>query len=253
MLQRTEKTNELIVLRGITPTTFAGINEAIGECHARMTYDGYRLELRNPLHGVNPVNYGQFLQALNGCSIRHTFDQGSLEMMSPRKDHDWVKGFLGRIVEATANELNTPLQGICSTTLTNASLKQGLEPDESYYIANEPAVRGKDDFEPDVDPPPDLVIEVEVTHAAIPRLPLFAELGVPEVWRHAGGEIELYALQDGQYEPIERSLSFPFLSAETLKWCLDNRYETHDTAAIRMYLKWLRTNPEVPPPRDDEF
>jgi Uma2 family endonuclease len=39
-------------------------------------------------------------------------------------------------------------------------------------------------------PPPDLVIEVEITTSAIRKLELFAAMGVREDWRHDGKRIQ---------------------------------------------------------------
>ena len=47
-------------------------------------------------------------------------------------------------------------------------------------------VRGKLEFEPDVDPPPDLILEVDVTSDSLEQLALYAAMGIPEVWIYDG-------------------------------------------------------------------
>ena len=63
-----------------------------------------------------------------------------------------------------------------------------------------------------IDPPPDLAIEVDITHSSIDRLPIFAAIGIPEVWRLAAGSLQFLHLQpDGSYQPRDPSLAFPTL------------------------------------------
>jgi Uma2 family endonuclease len=81
-------------------------------------------------------------------------------------------------------------------------------------IETQPAILGKSDFEPSFDPPPDLVIEVNVTNSSLPRMPSFAALGVTEVWRHSQQQMHFYRLTDNsEFEEIERSVAVPFLSS----------------------------------------
>ena len=42
------------------------------------------------------------------------------------------------------------------TTFRREDLEKGLEPDQCYYITNEPKIRGKLELDLSVDPPPDL-------------------------------------------------------------------------------------------------
>ncbi len=58
------------------------------------------------------------------------------------------------------------------------------------------------------DPPPDLVLEVDITNPSDRRLPIYVLLGVPEVWRYDGYSLEFLALRNGEYVSIENSLSF---------------------------------------------
>ena len=40
-----------------------------------------------------------------------------------------------------------------------------------------------------VDPPPDVVLEMEMSRSARDKLPLFASMGIPEVWRCDGQRV----------------------------------------------------------------
>ncbi|MEO8892528.1 MAG: Uma2 family endonuclease, partial [Coleofasciculaceae cyanobacterium] len=73
-------------------------------------------------------------------------------------------------------------------------MKAGKEPDSCYYIQNEAQVRGKIELDFTVDPPPDLALEIDITSSSINQLEIYADLGIPEVWRYDGRTIHFYQL-----------------------------------------------------------
>ena len=170
--------SEYIVLYGVPWETYEGILDALDECHLRHTYDRGTLEMRRLLYGVSWENYLRLLEATPNLYLRHTYDRGTLEMMSPRLEHDWLGKLLGRMIEAFALSANLPIKSIGSTTIRAAKGGRGLQPDQTYYLASEPLVRGKNTYDPKKDPPPDLAIEIDVTNTCLPRLPVFAQVRV---------------------------------------------------------------------------
>ena len=96
-------------------------------------------------------------------------------------------------------------------------------------------IRPKEEIDLTIDPPPDLVIEVEITSSAIRKLKLFATMGVPEVWRHDGERLEMFALKDSQYQPIEASQSLPGLNPYIINTILAKRFDCGETKLIRQY------------------
>jgi len=119
--------------------------------------------------------------------------------------------------------------------------KGGTEPDQSYYIANEPRVRCKDTYDPEHDPPPDLVFEVDVTPISVPRMPVFAKIGVPELWRCRRLQVEFYRLAPtGGYEAVTHSVAFPFLKPANLMRFVERHAEIGENALVREFLAWAR-------------
>lgn len=237
-----EQSDPHIVLYGISWQTYEKVLEALGRYHLRHTYDCGTFELRALLYSVEWSDYIKFLEALGDHSVRHTYDGGVLEMMSPRLDHDWIKGVIGRIIETVAYEFEIDIKTVGSTTLTGDSVLKGFQPDEAYYVAHEQQVRGKLEFEQNVDPPPDLLIEVDVTSSSVPRLPGFAALEVPEVWRYANGEIHfLRRNKDAEYEPIDRSDAFPMLTTADVGRSLDRLGTMAENAVLRELISELKT------------
>ena len=101
-------------------------------------------------------------------SAHLTYHNGILEIMTPLEAHENSSGLIGQFIEILTEELNLNIKSMESTTLARSGLKAGAEPDQGYYIANEPLVRGKI-VNLSVDPPPDLVVEVDITHTDIDK------------------------------------------------------------------------------------
>jgi Uma2 family endonuclease len=102
------------------------------------------------------------------------------------------------------SELGLKIKSMGSTTLAREDLERGAEPDNAYYIQNQAKVLGKR-INLTEDPPPDLVVEVDITHTDINKLALYARLGVPELWRFNGQIWRIYRLE-GEFSP-----SFPLV------------------------------------------
>lgn len=185
--------------------------------------------------------YETCLAEIGDRAVRLTYHRGNLEMMSPSKEHERCKRAIGRMIEALTEELNVPIQSAGSTTWRRKDLDCGLEPDECYYIEHEAQVRGRDTADPSSNPPPDLAVEIEITASALQRMPIYAELGVRELWRYDGKTLSFLQLaDDGQYHACPRSLSFPLLLVEDLTRFMDARNDTDETTWIRSFRAWVR-------------
>jgi Uma2 family endonuclease len=141
-------------------------------------------------------------------AARIAYDHGTLEIMTPLPEHEVDKVFITNFVEILLEELDIDFYPLGSTTFKNELMKQGIEPDNCFYIENEAAVRGKERLDLTSDPPPDLALEIDVTSRTHPNI--YAALGVPELWRFEKGKLQINLLQDGKY--IESELSPHFLN-----------------------------------------
>lgn len=185
--------------------------------------------------------YEQLLSDLDGRPIRVTFDNGDLEMMAPLPLHEKWKTRLGRLIEAMSEELDIDIEPLGSTTFRREDLSKGLEPDECYYISHAASVRGKDELDLTVDPPPDLAVEVDITHRSIRREPIYAALGVPELWRFDGLHLKVLVLRDGTYDPSPTSTVFPFLRLTEFESFLLRLDSERRPTVVRDFRSWLRT------------
>ncbi|MCA1717577.1 MAG: Uma2 family endonuclease [Actinobacteria bacterium] len=140
---------------------------------------------------------------------RFFYDRGVLEIVSPSKGHESISCVVALLVEELAVELDVDVEGAGSTTFKREDLARGFEPDECFYFQDIEHVRGKKDIDLDAgDPPPDLVFEVDVTNPSLDKLPIFAQVGVAEIWRYSGGRMEMFGLrgEELRYEEIAESI-----------------------------------------------
>jgi Uma2 family endonuclease len=181
------------------------------------------------------------LAETNRRGSRFTYDRGSLEIMSPSREHERIGRLIGRIIETYTEELEIPISTAASTTLKSQLKQCGLEPDESYYIANEAQVRELDDIDLSVNPPPDLAIEVDITTSSLNQLGIYSALGVPEVWICDGKQLKIYRLRsDGEYSTENSSPTFPSLPPETILEFLAKRNSTDETSWIKSFRQWVK-------------
>ena len=194
------------------------------------------------LHGMSWDFYEHLLKELGDGPIRVTYDRGALELMSPSYRHEGHSQILGLMVRVLAEELEIPIKGAGSTTFRRESVERGLEPDECFYIAHVSDILGKEELDLEIDPPPDLAIEVDVTHRSIDRIPIYAALGIPELWRFDGTQILVYHRQpSGEYaEPQTQSLIFPTIPLSGLVEFLPRFIETDDATFFREFRTWVK-------------
>jgi len=191
------------------------------------------------LYDVPWSTYETLLHDLQPGGTKLTYRRGALEIMSPSHKHEWLKSLLGYVVPEVCVQRGVGFKSGGSTTFRQESLARGLEPDQCYWIASEPAVRGREEIDLAVDPPPDLVIEVEVTRPALDRLAMYAELGVPEIWCCDGDSIRVLRLEDDRYSENTSSGLFPFLVMTELADLLAQRKDGSEADWIRSLRKWL--------------
>lgn len=179
-------------------------------------------------------------------SVRITYDRGVLEVVTLTYEHEREAHVLAFLILAWAEERQVVLRGGGSTTFKRRDLLRGLEPDQCYWIANQAQVRGLTRIDLTRDPPPDLVLEIDVTHSSVPRMPIYAALGVPEVWRPHGTTLSMHLLQaDGAYASIPVSQALPPLAPNDLAPFLTLSNPLDDIAVLRQFRAWVR---QLPPP-----
>ncbi|WP_254567260.1 Uma2 family endonuclease [Oscillatoria sp. HE19RPO] len=173
-------------------------------------------------------------------NTRFNYDRGVLEIITPLLEHEQPNRLLAEVVRVLAEELNVEILSAGSTTLNRPDLEKGSEPDSSFYIKNESLIRGKRTIDLKTDPPPDLVIEIDVTSSSIDREGIYAAMGVPEIWRCDRGEVKFLQLRSGNYIEIEHSLAFPVLPVTEVAKFLEQSQTVGETTLLRAFRTWVR-------------
>lgn len=176
--------------------------------------------------------------------VRMTFDRGDLEIMSPTRLHERLSFLIGHCIISWVDEMRIPFQGCGTTTFRREDLQRGLEPDNCYYFENESVVRDRDDLDLTIDPPPDLVVEVDVTSSSINRLPIYAALGVPEIWRWHEEALQVLALNpQREYIEASSSRSLPGFPLERMVELIKRRYSADGMTLVREFRAQCRAEP----------
>jgi Uma2 family endonuclease len=147
---------------------------------------------------------------------RLTYDQGVLEAVSPSMPHEESAETIADFVKTVTVALGIPIRSVASTTFRRPDLERGFEADASFYIQHEPEIRGQREVNLLVDPPPDLVLEMEFSRSAIDKLQLFASMGIPEVWRCDGQQVTIHLLEMDRYRESPESRAIPGVTSEII-------------------------------------
>jgi Uma2 family endonuclease len=201
------------------------------------------VERRILLRDVSWETYETLLRELEGQQLRLTYDRGLLEIMSPSPKHGKIGKLIARVVETFTLEKDIPIVGLGNTTWKSEVMRKGLEADECYYVQNAQWAAGRDEIDLNVDPPPDLAIEVDITSSSLDKQSIYAELGVPELWRHDDERLTILLLDKPtkRYRESSSSLCLPELLPEIVERYVRLRTSgMTDTAILAEFARWVR-------------
>ncbi len=206
------------------------------------------VEPRVVIDGVSWETYEALLADHDGRSApRFAYDHGVLEIMSPRTPHEEDNRGLADIVTVVSAGLGLDVRNVGSTTFRRLELRRGFEADSAFYVQRLADVRERRELDAAVDPPPDLVIEADVTHSSLPKLPVYAAFGVPEVWRVEGGRVVIYLLEGHSYVERPESKSLPMLTSDRLRELLLERVQLGSAAWLAQTFAWAQTQAKEKP------
>jgi Uma2 family endonuclease len=193
------------------------------------------------LHNISWEFYQKLRDEESNWGVRMSYDGGDLELMSPSQRHEEIGYRFELFMVAVAQALGFEFAGMAHTTWQNEAAEKAKEADACYYIANYQRIRGKT-INLEVDPPPDLAVEVEVSRSAINSLNIYAAIGVPEIWRFDEEDLHIHLRQeDGSYLESDRSLALPFLLPEEVVYWLKKAVEMSSNMAWMTQVQdWAR-------------
>lgn len=172
--------------------------------------------------------------------LRLTYNRGNLGIIVPSPEHEIYKKTIGRFVETIAEELEVKIYPLGSTTFKRPELS-GAEPDECFYITNINLIKGKKRIDLAQDPPPDSVLEIDITSGSQNRFEVYADIGVPEIWRYDGNSLIINILQNQKYIVVEQSLAFPNLPITEISHFLQQVGKMDYLELVREFRSWVKS------------
>jgi Uma2 family endonuclease len=194
------------------------------------------------LHDVSWAEFEQILLDLGEKRVtRIAYYAGELEIRMPLPEHERIKVLISNLLVVILEELDLPWESLGSSTFKNSRMKTGIEPDDCFYLTNCQAIVGKKRLDLDIDPPPDLAIEVDLTSPT--QLSAYEALAVPEIWRYQQGTLAIFILTEGHYLESTVSSLFPSLSVQTgISAILERSNEILTSEARKEFRQWVRQN-----------
>lgn len=184
--------------------------------------------------------YERLLTALSpATAVRLYYDQGRMDAVSPTAAHEKPIKIIHTLIIALRDALDIDIESYGSTTLRQQLKAKGAEPDDCFYVQHAAQIIGKSDLDLAQDPPPDIVVESDLTSSSLDRFAIYAALGVPEIWRVANWHVSLWALAETQYEEVTVSQAFPFLPTEALNEFLTLGLSDGERKAAQALREWL--------------
>ena len=197
---------------------------------------GHRIILQN-------ISWQEFEEILTELgenrASRLAYYQGNLEIKMPLPKHEVAKVIIGDLVKIILEELEIDCECFGSTTFKRQDMNSGIEPDDSFYIQNHLQMIGKQKIDLNIDPPPDLVIEIDVTSKT--QLDAYLALAVPEVWRYENDKLQINIWQNGKYIESEVSPNFPNLPiAEIIPQFVEESRILGRSPTLRKFRQWVK-------------
>lgn len=200
---------------------------------------GQRVILRN-------VNWNQFEAILTELgeqrSTRLAYSRGMLEIMAPLPEHEQTKIVIADLLKVLLDELDMDWEPLGSTTFKREDMQAGIEPDDCFYIQNHALMIGRTRIDLNIDPPPDLAIEIDVTSKT--QLSAYEALQVPEIWRYQNRELQISVLHEGKYVETQTSSTFPgFPVIEGISRFPEMSRSAGTRPALKAFRQWIRDLP----------
>lgn len=193
----------------------------------------------------NDVSWEEYedilLQVGEASGLRISYDNGTLQVMTLSSEHEHYVRFIESLMTTLRLRLRLNILSFGSATMKKKRRRKGSEPDACFYVRNADALGSRIRIDFETDPPPDIVVEVDIHHDSSAKFPIYAALGVSEIWRYDGKEMTIYHLQQDYYVATESSLSLPFLTSLLLTQSLDRLSREGDLPSLLAFDEWLQS------------
>jgi len=198
-------------------------------------------EVTLTLYGVSWETYEDLLEAVGESpALRISYNEGVVQIMTISFEHEFFAECISQLVGLVRSVLRIKILFFGRATMKKQEKLKGAEPDACFYVESAAAIGNKIRIDLNSDPPPDIVVETDIHHDSQSKLPIYAALGVPEVWRFDGKALMIHLLDNGQYVEAPRSEQLPIISGEILTRFLARAQSEDQDEALRAFEDWLR-------------
>lgn len=167
----------------------------------------------------------------DGSIPRIKYRNGEVVLMSPLPKHGRDAHLIANIITTLLDHDGREYDAFTPVTM-DLPEESGIEPDYCFYIDHWEAVSGKEQIDWRHDPPPDLVLEIDVTSYS--SVDDYLPYRVPEVWLFRKKQLLIYQLETAEYVLKTDSRYFPEISLpDIIARCMQVAYDRNTSAAIR--------------------
>lgn len=193
-------------------------------------------------HDVSWDEYQDLLEQVGEAhGLRLSYDNGTLNVMTLSTEHENYARFIESLVRLISLRLRLNIRFFGGSTMKKAKRRKGLEPDACFYVQSADLLGTRMQLDFEVDPPPDIAVEIDVHHDSLSKFSIYAALGVPEIWRYDGQEMTISVLQEGRYATVTQSQALPLLTSQILTEFLTRLREEGEFQAILAFDEWLQS------------
>lgn len=171
--------------------------------------------------------------------LRISYSEGVLQVMTVSSEHENYADFIRILVAHLSFRRHIKIRFFGSATMKKGTFSKGTEPDACFYVQSADLLGNKMRLDFGVDPPPDIVVEVDVHHDTRFKFPIYAVLGVPEIWRFDGKVMTFHRLEQGEYVATDSSGALPQISAPILTRFLGQLAAEGELQAMMAFDEWL--------------
>lgn len=164
-----------------------------------------------------PMNWAEYTQLIatrgNQSIPRLKYANGHLTFKMPTFEHGQLDAIVADLIVAI---LNQELRDYIRTTPVTLQIPEqaGIEPDHYFWLSNWEAVNGKRRIDLPTDPPPDIVVEVDVTNFT--NIADYKPFNVAEVWLIREDTLAIFTLASEDYIQTDSSQFFPDIAIPAL-------------------------------------
>src|SRR5215813_3429710 len=195
-------------------------------------------------HGATWEEYEELLDRVGeAAGLRISFNNGTLKVMSLSPEHEKYVRFIERLISTLSLRLRINIVSFGSATMRKRRDSKGNEPDAFFYIQASAVIGNRIELDFSIDPPPDVVVEVDIHHDSTDNDAIYAALGVPEIWRYDEWAVTIHHLRQGEYVAAETSRALPMLSDRILTEYVNRMRQDGEFEALLAFDEWLQSLP----------